>query len=104
MRNEDMGAWVATRLRELREAQGLSLRGLARRAGVTTEMVSRAEKNSKTPSVNTLARLCQGLGVSLAEFFGGEGARKPAKVEGGLALTGVDERAHGTQMTSGIAK
>lgn len=80
MRSEDIGSWIGGRLRELREKRGLSLRELGRRAGVTTEMASRAEKNVKTPSVQTLARLCEGLDVSLSEFFGGSAGHRPVGV------------------------
>lgn len=58
-------------MRELREARGYSIRQLANRSEVTPEMVSRAERRRKTPSLETLARVCAGLGVSVAEFFAG---------------------------------
>ncbi len=90
MRNEDIGAKVAKRLRELREAQGLSLRALARRANVTAEMVSRAEKNAKTPSVQTLASLCEGLEMPLSEFFQFDVEPKRTKADA-VALGDVDE-------------
>ncbi len=95
MRNDDIGAWVGRRLKALREERGLSLRELGRRAGVSTEMASRAERNAKTPSIQTLAKLCEGLDTSLSEFFGGEaGPRAPASLDGVTELLdGVDRLA-----------
>ncbi|MBL8956293.1 MAG: helix-turn-helix domain-containing protein [Myxococcaceae bacterium] len=66
---DDIERRVAQRLRELRVSQSLSLRQLALRAGLSAEMASRAERGIKAPSVHTLAKLCRGLGVSLAAFF-----------------------------------
>jgi transcriptional regulator with XRE-family HTH domain len=69
MRDEDIATRVADRLYELREARGLSLRALAKRSGVTTEMASRAERGIKPPGIQTLLKLCDGLGVELSTFF-----------------------------------
>lgn len=73
MRNHDVARRIAARLRELRESRQLSVRALGLRAGLGTEVVSRAERGLQTPSVQTLERLCQGLHVTLAEFFSEDG-------------------------------
>lgn len=67
----DIGAFISRRLREAREEQGLSIRQLAKRSGLPTEQLSRAERGISEPSFRTLARVCDGLGVSIGEFFGG---------------------------------
>lgn len=69
MRNEEVTARIAQRLQELRERQNLSVRAVARHAGLGTEVASRAERGLTTPNVQTLARLCNGLNVTLSEFF-----------------------------------
>lgn len=70
MREEhDIALKVAQRLRELRAAKSLSLRQLALRSGVTPEMASRAERGLRSPRIETLAKLCNGLGVDLPAFF-----------------------------------
>lgn len=103
MRNEDIGAWVGERLRQLRTEKALSLRALAKRSGVTTEMASRAERSEKTPSVQTLAKLCEGLDVSLAEFFGGPaGPRAPASLNGVVELLDGVERDARRQVLDGF--
>ena len=65
----EIGLFVAERLKELRLGRGLSLRKLAQRSDLTPEMLSRAERAERTPSLETMARVCQGLDVTLAEFF-----------------------------------
>lgn len=94
MKDDEMAAWIAGRLRALRKEKSLSVRGLARAAGITTEMASRAERNVKTPSVQTLAKLAEAMGVSLGEFFGGAagGPKPPTRSSDAVAflLQGVE--------------
>lgn len=61
----DLGA----RLRQVRQAAGLSQRELARRAGVTNGTVSLIEQNRNSPSVSSLRRVLQGIPMQLSEFF-----------------------------------
>jgi len=61
----DLGA----RLRALRAEKGLSQRELARRAGVTHATLSLLERNLASPSVSSLKKVVQELGMSLSEFF-----------------------------------
>jgi transcriptional regulator with XRE-family HTH domain len=65
---------LGTRLRELREDKGLSLRELSRRAGVAASFLSSMEKGKHTISVANLKVLLDVLGLTLGEFFG----RSPA--------------------------
>ena len=60
---------VGARLKASRVARALSQRDLASRAGVTNGMISMIEQNKHSPSVATLNRLTDALGVSFAEFF-----------------------------------
>ena len=66
---DDFAAKVAARIRELREARGMSLRELSRRSGVAPESVSRSERGVSDVSLTNLARLSRGLGVDLPSFF-----------------------------------
>lgn len=77
MQPGDIGDFVARRLKSLREARGHSIRRLAQRSGITPEMLSRAERAERTPSLETLAKLCEGLEVSVAEFFDESSVDKP---------------------------
>jgi transcriptional regulator with XRE-family HTH domain len=60
---------VGARLKATRTQQNLSQRELAVRAGVTNGMISMIEQNKHSPSVATLNRLIDALGLSFAEFF-----------------------------------
>ncbi|MEN9797402.1 MAG: hypothetical protein RL653_1098 [Pseudomonadota bacterium] len=72
MGGSDVERFVARRLKELREGAGYSRYELARRMGVGVAQVSRLETMARAPTVATLARFCDALGCSLAEFFAAE--------------------------------
>jgi transcriptional regulator with XRE-family HTH domain len=69
----DMG----DRLREARQARGLSLRGLAERLGVSPSLISQVETGRARPSVSTLYAIATTLGISLDELLFID-ARRPA--------------------------
>ncbi len=52
-----------TKIKELREARGLSVRGLAREAGVSTETVYSIEHGRRQPNLKTLGKLARALQV-----------------------------------------
>lgn len=60
---------IGRRLREVREARGLSQRQLASRSGVTNGMISMLEQNRTSPSVSNLKKILDGIPMALAEFF-----------------------------------
>ena len=51
-----------------REHRGLSLRGLAEKAGISAAMLSEIENGKKEGSVQTLAALARALGVDLDDL------------------------------------
>ncbi len=61
---------VATSLRELREARGISMRALATKSGLSANALSMIERGKTSPSVSTLYKLADALGVSITAFFG----------------------------------
>ena len=63
---------LAARLRQLRTARGLTLDGLADRAGVSRSMISLIEREESSPTAAVLDRLAAGLGVTLASLFADE--------------------------------
>ncbi len=67
---------VGQRLRLHREHAGLSQRGLAKRAGVPSSSVSLMESGKISPSISSLKRLLDALGVSLSQFFGEDEPQK----------------------------
>ncbi len=60
---------VGRRVRQLREAQGLSQAALAKRAGVTKITVLRTERGYYSPSLSTLERLAKALGVKVKDLI-----------------------------------
>ena len=60
---------IGPRLRAERERQGLSVREIARRIGVSASLVSQIERDKVTPSVSTLWALVRELNLSMGDLF-----------------------------------
>ena len=58
-------------VKQQREAAGFSLRVLAVRSGISASMISDIERGAKSPTVTTLVRLAQALGVGAAALVDG---------------------------------
>jgi transcriptional regulator with XRE-family HTH domain len=67
---------MGDRLREARQARGLSLRGLADRLGVSPSLISQVENGRARPSVSTLYAIASELEISLDELLFPD-ARRP---------------------------
>lgn len=63
---------IAERLTELREQQGLSMRKLAERSGLSQAFISSIEAGRKQPTLDSLTKLSFGLGITLIELLSGE--------------------------------
>jgi transcriptional regulator with XRE-family HTH domain len=63
------GLQVGERMRNMRKGQGLTLKDVADRAGVTQSLVSAIERGQTNPSLETLRRLAQVLSVPIFHFF-----------------------------------
>ncbi len=63
---------VGLRLRELREARNISMRGLAAKSGLSANALSMIERGKTSPSVSTLYKLADALGVPVTAFFGSQ--------------------------------
>jgi transcriptional regulator with XRE-family HTH domain len=68
-----LGQHVGKASRRLRLAQGLTLRDVAARAGISRAMLSRLETGDAMPSLETLASLTTALGVNLTDLLHGFG-------------------------------
>jgi len=79
---------VATNLRELREARGISMRALATKSGLSANALSMIERGKASPSVSTLYKLADALGVSITSFFGTDAQKKQ------IVFLKSDERMH----------
>jgi len=60
---------VGDHLRDVRTRQGLSVRALAARAGCSPSFISQVEHGQASPSISSLERLVQALGMTLGDFF-----------------------------------
>lgn len=69
---------LGARLRHERERQGLALRELARRIGVSPSLVSQIERGLVTPSVGTLWSMTAALGLIMDELFRNPEQDRPA--------------------------
>jgi transcriptional regulator with XRE-family HTH domain len=63
---------VGRRLRELRTANGLSIRALARQSGLNVNTLSSIENNKSSPSVSTLQQVASALRLPINAFFEGK--------------------------------
>ncbi|MGK9168576.1 helix-turn-helix domain-containing protein [Inquilinus limosus] len=70
---------IARRLRQERQALGLTQAALAERSGVSPRMLALIEKAETNPSIATLAEIAAALGLDFADLFGG-GDTAPAQV------------------------
>jgi len=60
---------VGRRIRAVREGQGLSMRALAERCGLSVNAISRIERGETSPTLSSLHQIATGLGLRLGEFF-----------------------------------
>jgi transcriptional regulator with XRE-family HTH domain len=60
---------VGPRVKALREAEGLSLRDLAERSGVSAPMLSQVERGETSPTLQVAARIASGLRLRLSQLL-----------------------------------
>src|SRR5512145_2131678 len=74
--HEAISVNVGKRLSELREARNISMRALAARSGLSANALSMIERGKASPSVSTLYKLADALGISITSFFGSDTQRQ----------------------------
>lgn len=60
---------IGDRIKYFRELSGLSGKKLAEKAGLDSSQIYKLESNNTNPSIESLERICNVLGISLSEFF-----------------------------------
>src|SRR3990172_10291931 len=70
----EANAWMnevrlGPRIGELRQQGGMTLRQLADKAGLSTALLSKVENNVISPTIPTLWKICEALGVRVGYFF-----------------------------------
>lgn len=76
-----IGEQVATAVRRLRRAARYSVRTLASRTGFSPSFISQVENALASPSIASLERIAQSLGVGLSDFFETVRSNGPAIVK-----------------------
>jgi len=72
---------VGARVRSLRRERGLTIEQLASATGLTKGFISQLERDRTAPSLSSIARICDALGVRLSHIF--EHDPEPALVRSG---------------------
>jgi transcriptional regulator with XRE-family HTH domain len=62
-------AIIGARVKALRESEGLSLRDLAHRSGVSAPMLSQVERGETSPTLSVAARIAAGLHLRLSQLL-----------------------------------
>lgn len=60
---------VLDRINELRKERGWSIYKLSEESGVSQSTLSNMFVRNTNPSITTLSMICDGFGITLAEFF-----------------------------------
>ncbi len=74
--NDAVSVNIGERLRALREERNISMRSLATRSGLSANALSMIERGKASPSVSTLYKLAEALGISITAFFSSDADRK----------------------------
>ena len=67
--------YIAKRIRELCEKKQMSLYALSQKTGISESSFSNIMNRGSTPNFFTLDRICEGLDVTLAQFFAKDGEK-----------------------------
>ncbi len=70
---------IGRRIKHFRNRQGLTAMQLADMVNISREHLSAVENNIKPVSLTTLQKICDSLGVTLAEFFVEENKALPTE-------------------------
>lgn len=87
---------IGKRIRDLRNAKGLLVTELARKAYISQSYLSDIEKGRTVPSLDKLASICEALNISLGDFFGQTSGLSPdllKLIESAKQLTPEQQRA-----------
>ncbi|MCD7883514.1 MAG: helix-turn-helix transcriptional regulator [Lachnospiraceae bacterium] len=66
---EPVLAYIRSRIAELCEKKHISKYRLNKRCGVSPKNVMRYIEGCRVPTIETIAKLCAGFGITLSEFF-----------------------------------
>ena len=69
MINQNFNKIVCERIATLRREHKMTLEQLAYQSGISKGGLSEIERNMKEPRAYTILKICNGLNITIAEFF-----------------------------------
>ena len=60
---------IGERLQQLMDERGLNMYSLAKRSGLSWNTIKNFYSRQSKPTVTTISMLCDGLGITLSQFF-----------------------------------
>ena len=85
---------VGARVRSLRRERGLTIEQLAAATGLTKGFISQLERDRTAPSLSSIARICDALGVRLSHIFEAEPAPALVRRQDAPALESLATCSH----------
>lgn len=61
--------YIANRIKELCDKKQMTMYALSKKTGISQSSLSNLMKRGSTPTFYTLDRICNGLGITLPQFF-----------------------------------
>lgn len=61
--------YIVNRIEELCDKKQMSMYALSKKTGISQSSLSNLKKRGSTPTFYTLDRICDGLGITLPQFF-----------------------------------
>lgn len=61
--------YIANRIKELCDKKHMTMYALSQKTGISQSSLSNLMKRGSTPTFYTLDRICDGLGITLPQFF-----------------------------------
>src|SRR4051812_49975064 len=91
---------LGARVRALREAEGMSLRDLSERSGVSAPMLSQVERGETSPTVAVAERIAAGLQLRLSQLLRLDESGAVAVVRAGERRQGGGAKGHSYELLS----
>lgn len=61
--------YITNRIKELCDKRRMSMYALSKKTGISQSSLSNLMKRGSTPTFYTLDKICDGLGITLSQFF-----------------------------------
>jgi len=75
----DLHRAIGITIRDARKHQGLTLKQLARRTGLSVSLLSQIERAESSASISSLYKIASALRITMPELFGGPALRRVAR-------------------------